>query len=861
MALMTDPGDPVAGSQPVRASIEALLRAFGDRGVSARRAEIAGPGTGPGIFVAGARAAQKLLGPAGVETPAAAEALTIVAVGQHPNRVLLACGRDARGLTYAVTELADLVRNAHDPIQGLSSVQPTLEQPANQVRSMMRSFTSEVEDKPWLNDRAMWPAYFETLATHRFNRFNLAFGIGYDFIRNVTDAYFLFPYPFLLDVPGYKVRVPQLADDERDRNLEMLQYISEQCVGRGLEFRVGLWMHGYEWIDSPHPNYTIEGLDKNNHGPYCRDAVRLLLEKVPNISGITFRIHGESGVAEGSFDFWRMVFEGVASCGRPVEIDMHAKGMSQQMIDLALATKLPVTISPKFWGEHLGMPYHQADIRRVEKPKAENAKGLLALSSGTRSFLRYGYGDLLREDRQWKVVHRIWPGTQRLLLWGDPVFAAGYSRAFSFCGSNGVEIMEPLSFKGRRGSGHGGSRCGYADRSLDPKWDWEKYGYTTRVWGRLLYNPETRAEVVGRPLVTEFGAGAAPMQAALASVSRILPVVTTAYAPSAANNIYWPEMDFNESLLNEKTNAEYFDSEAPRVFGNASPFDPQLFLSANQCAEELLRGSASGKYTPLDVAQWIEDFASKGRLGLTAAEQSASRRDGVDYRRAKVDILIQAGLGEYFAAKFRAAVLLHMYEISGEQAPLSAAVDQYRLARKGFAAAADTASGVYMDDVTFGEQPYLRGHWRDRLPAIDKDIAELAAKLNGPAAKQASDKVAAAIKAVLGPAERIKAGVRHEAPSRFHSGEDLRVLVSAPGNVSEIRLHYRRVNQAENYQIAAMERQAGNFAAVIPGDYTRSEFPLEYYFEVRTADGKAGLYPGFSAELTNQPYFVVRQSQ
>ena len=291
------------------------------------------------------------------------------------------------------------------------------------------------------------------LAAQRFNRFNLGFGIGYDFIRNVTDAYFLFTYPFLLDVPGYKVRVPQLANEERDRNLEMLKYISEQCVARGLEFHVGLWMHGYEWIDSPHANYTIEGLDKKNHGPYCREAVRMLLEQVPNISGLTFRIHGESGVAEGSFEFWKTVFDGVATCGRTVGIDMHTKGMSQPMIDLALATRQPVTMSPKYWGEHLGMPYHQADIRRIEKPKAENGQGLMALSSGTRSFLRYGYGDLLREDRQWKVVHRIWPGTQRMLLWGDAEFAAGYSRAFGFCGSNGVEIMEPLSFKGRRGSG------------------------------------------------------------------------------------------------------------------------------------------------------------------------------------------------------------------------------------------------------------------------------------------------------------------------------------------------------------------------------------------------------------------------
>ena len=77
----------------------------------------------------------------------------------------------------------------------------------------------------------------------------------------------------------------------------------------------------------------------------------------------------------------------------------------------------------------------------------------MKFSAGSRSFLRYGYGDLLREDRKWGVLHRIWPGTQRLLLWGDPLTAAAHSRAFSFCGSDGVEIMEPLSFKGRRGSG------------------------------------------------------------------------------------------------------------------------------------------------------------------------------------------------------------------------------------------------------------------------------------------------------------------------------------------------------------------------------------------------------------------------
>jgi hypothetical protein len=130
---------------------------------------------------------------------------------------------------------------------------------AHAVRSVQRLFTSEVEDKPWFYDREMWPRYLDMLAENRFNRFNLSFGIGYDFLRAVTDAYFLFAYPFFLAVPGYNVRASNLADAERDRNLETLRFISEQTVSRGLQFQLGLWMHGYIWENSPHPNYTIEG--------------------------------------------------------------------------------------------------------------------------------------------------------------------------------------------------------------------------------------------------------------------------------------------------------------------------------------------------------------------------------------------------------------------------------------------------------------------------------------------------------------------------------------------------------------------------------------------------------------------------
>ena len=152
-------------------------------------------------------------------------------------------------------------------------------------------------------------------------------------------------------------------------------------------------------------------------------------------------------------------------------------------------------ISPKFWAEHMGMPYHQADIRELERPKAGKASERAdEAQRRLAQFLRYGYGDLLREDRKWSVMHRIWPGTQRLLLVGRSAQPRPPTRAPSAsAAATASEICEPLSFKGRRGSGIAGDRCAYADTSLRPRWDWEKYVYGHRVWGRLLYNPECRA--------------------------------------------------------------------------------------------------------------------------------------------------------------------------------------------------------------------------------------------------------------------------------------------------------------------------------------------------------------------------------
>ena len=865
VALVIDPSDTIASATPIARAADQLSRALAAHGMKLMQAHDAGQTSGSAltILAAGAQApaAAKILSAANITVAAAPEALALVSVEGSGRRTILACGHDTRGLAYALLELADIAANSANPVSALAAVETKAERPANQVRSMTRLFTSDVEDKPWYNDQDMWPKYFDLLAAQRFNRFNLAFGIGYDFIRNVTDAYFLFTYPFLLSVPGYNVRAPQLPDAERESNLEMLKFISDEAVARGLEFHVGLWMHGYVWINSPKPNYTIEGLNRDNHGPYCRDAVHMLLKSVPNISGLTFRIHGESGVEEGSYDFWKTVFDGVATCGRTVKLDMHPKGMDQTMIDIALATKQPVSMSPKYWAEHMGMPYHQADIRALEQPKPGDEKktGLMKLSSGTRSFLRYGYGDLLREDRPWMLVHRIWPGTQRLLIWGDPIFAAGYSRAFSFCGSNGVEICEPLSFKGRRGSGIAGDRCAYLDATLKPRWDWQKYEYGTRVWGRLLYNPDTQPQTWNRSLTTQFGPGGAFFETALANVSRILPIITTGHATSAGNNTYWPEIYLNQSMVDAEHYMPYNDTPVPRVFGNVSPLDPELFSTINDHAEDLVHGRPNAKYTPIEVAQWIEDYAKAGRSSLAKAEASATSKKDAAYRRLRIDILLQAGLGEFFAAKFRSGVLFHIYEVTSDRAALEASLAQYRKARGTWAELANLAKDVYRPDITVGGEPQLRGHWMDRLPSIDKDIAAVSDRLKAAPAGTSPKNATAAIQKALEHPQRAVVKARHQPPAFFKRGQPVEIAIACEGSPAEVLLRFRHVDQAERYEHLQMTAAAGSYTATVPAAYTNSAYPLEYFFEVKTGATQVSLYPGFNPELNNQPYFVVRQ--
>lgn len=821
----------------------------------------------------------------GIELPREPESFAVFTGTEEPGNAVFVYGADVRGLVYAITELADRARHASDLSKALDFTVPLVEKPAAKVRSISRCFQSEAEDLPWYHDRDGWEEYLTLLVTHRINRISLTLGMQYNYPYGnefISDVYFHLAYPFLVTVPGHEVMVSNLSDDERRRNLETLKFIAREADRRGLEFQLALWTQSYDFDDCPNARHQIAGLGPANIAGYCRDALAVILAEVPEISGLTLRVHVESGIPEGDYDFWRTYFSAVVAAGRSIRLDLHAKGIDERLIALALATGTPVCISSKYTSEHFGLPYHQASIRALEFPVRDDASadrqatgrnpehlysghdvekhaGKWKFSEGSRKFMRYSYGDLLREDRPYDVVFRIWPGTTRILLWGDPALAGGYGRNSTFCGCQGVELCEPLSFKGRMGTGVAGSRTGYRDEHLIHRRDWQKFEYTYRVWGRSLYDPEADPAAFSRFLASKFGEAAESCGNAIASASRILPLITLAHTPTASNNSYWPEMYENMSLVHEAPSLPYgYELSRPARFGTVGACDPQLFMSPAEFAACVDGGRSIRKLAPLTWANWLEQHASAAAVEMSRAATAAGAGNA-ELQLVAVDVTILAAIGGFFADKVRAAVFWEHYLLSGHAGSAREAVGHYRRARDAWAEAAAICRDVYLPDITYGPHSWLRGRWDDRLPAIDRDIADLEAvvaegRLTRPAANPLALRQ---VDRMLKWSTSQRHSCRHLPPQGFVRGLPIEISVASFGaSRRAVTLHYRRVDQSTSWRCTDMAWRNGEYRAQVPGEYTETAYPIMYYFEF-DGEGVSNFYPGIVDDLSNCPYFWI----
>jgi len=377
------------------------------------------------------------------------------------------------------------------------------------------------------------------------------------------------------------------------------------------------------------------------------------------------------------------------------------------------------------------------------------------------------------------------------------------------------------------------------------------------TWGRHLFNPDTDPSFYHRTLEQQFGPAGPALETALAASSRILPLVTTAWLPSASNHEFWAEMPTSVQILPYTTKRPlYGDSPAPHNVSAISPLDPQLFTTIAEHADNLINNKPDPRYSTSEVILSLESLVATSSTALAKARTSAGAKARTpEFRRAEEDILILNGLGSFYADLFRTGLFCSIHEKTGDPAAAQQSLAAYRKARQTWADFSARAKSVYANNVSYGRPEFRRGHWADRLGAIDADLAALEKFYASATVKTTS--AADVLHRAQTSATRQPIVARHAPPDSFHPGSDLSLVINTP-QASDAILWYRHVTHGERWRSMPMRHSAGSHSASIPADYTNSPYPLQYYFELRTANA-ATLHPPLNSTFSNQPYYAIHK--
>lgn len=829
-------------TQPVQHGINKLKQALQSKGVAVEQVTSLPQASGKTVVVFGigskegeATRLSSDLKLASLEYPGS---LRIRQVSRDGKNVLLVAGADARGLMYALLDVADRVGWAESMDAPFSQVRDIEEQPYAPDRALSIYTFNRAYWESRFYDEAYWTRYLDILAQNRFNSLVVIFGY--------ENGGFLAPcYPYFFDVEGFPgVRMVGITPQQQQRNLAALNRLIQMAHDRGIKFTVGIWDHIYrggvqgggvpgadEAVKKPTPG-LVWGVTGTNLVPYTKAALAKFVQQVPRLDGIQFRMHDESGLKNSEqVAFWRDVFEQMKITSPNLRLDLRAKGLPDSVIQTALDVGVPFRVTTKYWMEQMGLPFHPSHINKENQLDR-----------------RHSYADMLRYPQRYQMHWRLWNGgTARVLLWADTDYARRFVESTRLYDGAGFEVNEPLCTK-MEAQPHDAppfDLLNPAHRYYD--YEFERYWHFFQAFGRIGYNTNTPPEVWQREFEKRFGKEAAPfVEKALHRASWVLPRIVASCYPYSAFPMTrgWAEKQRLGDLS---------------AYAKAEGSDIQQFASFDEEAQMLMEGGETAKIRPAANSRWFAQTAQEVNAAVAQAENCIGNRRSKEFDSTITDLKMLADLALYHSRRIPAAVSYRLFERSKDPAALAQAVEHERNAIEAWRQLVTAAGDSYASDLMMGVRGAdLCGHWRDELAALEKGLATLELqqhelKTNSPAKAapryQTSDfdGNSAALEVVHEPV----------ATARVGQPRTITAEVRDPAGVKWVRLRYRSVNQRQDYRTLEMAPTGARdqFRAVIPAEDLPPAWDVMYLIEAMNKNGNGRIYPDLNRET---PYIVIK---
>ncbi|MBN2862786.1 MAG: hypothetical protein JXN62_06470 [Bacteroidales bacterium] len=776
--------------------------------------------------------------------PQVPEALTIWKTKWKKKSVWVISGFDDRGLMYALLDAADRIGWSNNSKNPLNEVEEITELPDVPDRAVSMYTMNRAYWESRFYDENYWKSYLDMLARNRFNSLVIIFGY--------ENGGFLAPcYPYFFDVEDFpEVRMVGLSSEQQQRNLSSLNRLIKMAHERGIAVTAGIWDHIYRGgiqgfgISGAEDAYMrptpglVWGVTTGNLIDYTKAALAKFLKIVPDIDGIQFRMHGESGLKEEEMDsFWLDVFKEVKQTAPNLRLDLRAKELPESVVQSAINVGVKFRITTKYWMEQMGMPWHPTQINPEKSPR------------------RHSYGEMLQYPQQYKMHWRLWTGgTSRVLLWGNPEYVRRFAGSTHLYEGDGFEVNEPLATK-MEAQPHDTAIFDLLNtRYSYYEYEFERYWHFFQVFGRIGYNPGTTPDVWRKEFEIRFGKKAAPfIEEALHKASWILPrIVASCYPYSCFPTTRgWAE---KQSLGNLS------------YYAGAEGSDLRQFANFDEEARILIEGGETAKMLPSMTSLWFEQTSSDIDKLIRKAEKAIGNNRNNEFISTITDLRILSNLALYHSRRIPAAVSYRLFKRTNDVAALDKAIQYERNAIEAWKQIVESAGDVYTEDLIMGLRQVgsrnmihrLSGHWKDELRYLEEGLRELEQQslnfkpvsipINAPQYKVAEN---------VDNSYLFK--IYHQPVVSAPRGKPvtISIKVTASVGVKWVHLLYRNVNQDIEYQTLSMESTdiKDIYQATVPAEQINPVWDFMYLIEIMDNNGKGIIYPDFNNET---PYIITK---
>ena len=568
------------------------------------------------------------------------EAYSIIPEG----KVITIYGGDKRGMVYGSLSLAESVRNGIP----LEKIEKKSESPHYLLRAIKHNtpwYTyrpSSALDQHYetVRDVKYWEAFLDMMAANRFNSLTL---------------WNLHPFVYMIKPKNF----PE-ASPFNEEEMKEWQELHKEIFRMADERAIDTYIFPFNIFVSPefsqahqlakqnfYPHYYVPGDTSELVKRYMRESITQVLQEYPTLTGIGLTLgEGMAGMTPQQREDWiaETYIEGMRLAGR----------------DLKLVHRIPFSSTTASLGA-TSVELEQLTRKAIEREgKLDFIKGPIfadlkynwSHAHSTPKLVKVHGGEMFDtfynpEPEEYKITYTARNEDFFALRWGVPDFIRAHIGRNSQSYVGGYFVGSETYIPAR-------DYFTAIDAPLDWKYAFERQWLFYKLWGRLLYNPETPEQEFQAAFTRRYGAQGEHLLEAYTLASSTMLRLASAY------DSRWDFTLYGEGFMALIGDSTQYISVNRLI--EHPPLDPD-YVSVQEFVKKKSPGASFGKekITPPVLAGMLE---RDNRKALDLVE-NIDTEGNASLMYEVADVKAWANLGLHLAEKLKGAVALQTYRLKG----------------------------------------------------------------------------------------------------------------------------------------------------------------------------------------------------